>query len=185
MKMNGKWAGWKISATVAVSVLVLADVVLCFVLWQMARQGPSEMAARRNQLARTAQQLQADVARGERIRASLPQVGKDCEEFYKDSFLDSRTVYSTVNSDISAIAAKSGVKATNFTFQPKPVPNRSVSELDINMSVEGDYPSLLKFVNGIERSKNFYFLNQLQLAEGSANAVRLQLDLHTYYRTQG
>jgi Tfp pilus assembly protein PilO len=185
MKIKGKWASWKIGATVGVSLLVLADIVLCVVLWQMARQGPAEMATRRDQLARTAQQLQADVARGQRIRASLPQVGKDCDEFYKNSFLDSRTVYSTVNSDISAIAAKSGVKATDFAFKPKPVPNRSVSELDINMTVQGDYPSLLKFVNGIERSKNFYFLNQLQLAEGSTNGVRLQIDLHTYYRTEG
>ncbi|HEY6467337.1 MAG TPA: hypothetical protein VIY69_15165 [Candidatus Acidoferrales bacterium] len=183
MKTKGNSAGWKIGAAASISVIVLADIVLAFVLWQMGREGTAQMVMRRNQLAHTAQQLDADVERGQKIKASLPQVGKDCDEFYKDSFIDSRTVYSTVDSDISALSMKSGVKTTGRTFKATAVANRGVSELDISMSVEGDYPSLLKFVNGIERSKNFYFLTQLQLAAGSANGIRLQLDLHTYFRT--
>lgn len=183
MKSKGKWAGWKIGAAASISVIVLADIVLGFVLWQMGREGAAQMIMRRNQLARTAQQLDADVQRGERIKASLPRVGKDCDEFYEDSFIDSRTVYSTVDADITALSTKSGVKTTGRTFKPTPVPNRAVSELDISMTVDGDYPSLLKFVNGIERSKNFYFLTQLQLGGGAGNTIRLQLDLHTYFRT--
>ena len=182
--MSGKWTGWKIGAAAAVGVIVLADIALCFVLWQMGREGSAQMIMQRNQLAYRAQQFEADVARGKRIRASLPQVGRDCDDFYKNSFLDSKTVYSTVDSDITALASKAGVKTTVLTFKPMPVPNRSVSQLDISMGVDGDYSALLKFINGLERSKNFYFLTQLQLGEGSAaNAIRLQLNLHTYFRT--
>jgi hypothetical protein len=183
MKIRGKWAGWKIGIAAGVSAIVLADVLLAIVLWQMGREGTAQMVLRRNQLAHTAQQLDTDVERGKRIQASLPQVGKDCDEFYKDSFVDAKNVYSTVDSDISGLSTKSGVKTTGLTFKATPVPSRGVSELDISMTVDGDYPSLLKFVNGIERSKNFYFLTQLQLAEAAANGIRLQLDLHTYFRT--
>lgn len=183
MKIKGKWAAWKTSVAASISVIVLADIVLAFVLWQMGREGTAQMIMRRNQLAHTAQQLDADVERGKRIEASLPQVGKDCDEFYKDSFIDYRTVYSTVDSDIAALATRSGVKTGGHTFKATPVANRGVSELDITMTVDGDYPSLLKFVNGIERSKNFYFLTQLQLSGGVGNSIRLQLDLHTYFRT--
>jgi hypothetical protein len=87
-----------------------------------------------------------------------------------------------VDSDIGAIASKAGVKTTGFRFKQSDVPNRNVAELDINTAVDGDYQSLLKFINGIERSKNFYFLNQLQLAAAGPNGIRLQLELHTYYR---
>lgn len=183
MKIKRKWAGWKIAAVASISVIILADILLAFVLWQTGREGTAQMVLRRNQLAHTAQQLQADVERGKRIKASLPQVGKDCDQFYKDSFVDSKKVYSTVDSDITGLSTKSGVKTTGLTFKAVPVSNRGVSELDISMTVDGDYPSLLKFVNGIERSKNFYFLTQLQLAEAAGNAIRLQLDLHTYFRT--
>jgi hypothetical protein len=53
----------------------------------------------------------------------------------------------------------------------------------MGMTVEGPYPALLQFISGIERSKNFYFLNQLQLNAAGPNGIRLQLDLHTYFRT--
>lgn len=183
MKIRGKLATWKIGTIVGISVIVLADITLAFVLWQTGREGTAQMVLMRDQLAHNAQRLDADVERGKRIQTSLPEVGKDCDEFYKQSFVDSKTVYSTVDSDITALSAKSGVKTTGLTFKATPVPNRGVSELDVSMTVDGDYSSLLKFVNGIERSKNFYFLTELQLGEAAANAIRLQLDLHTYFRT--
>ena len=183
MKLTERWAAWKIGAAVAVGLIVLADIVLCVVLWQLAKEAPEDMAAQRNQLADTAAKLEKDDARGEKIRAELGQVGKSSDDFYQTSFMDSRSVYSTVDEDIATIATKAGVKTTGFTFHSTAIPNRNVSQLDITMTVDGDYPSLLQFVNGIERSKNFYFLNQLQLASGAANGIRLQVDLHTYYRT--
>jgi Tfp pilus assembly protein PilO len=183
MNMNKTWPRWKIGTVTFVGLIVLADIFFGMALWQAGREGPAEMALRRAQLARTAQELQADVERGQKIKASIPQVGKDCDDFYKSAFLDSRTVYSTVDSDITELASKTGVKTNGFTFKARPVPDRNASELDISMSVNGDYGSLLKFVNGIERSKNFYFLNQLELGEAAASGIRLQLVLHTYFRT--
>lgn len=183
MKTTKKWARWKIATVAVVSLIVLGDVFFGAALWQAGREGPAEMALRRAQLARTAQELQTDVERGQRIKASMPQVGKDCDDFYKTAFLDPRTVYSTVDSDIGELASKAGVKTNGLNFKSRPVPDRNVSELDISTTVNGDYASLLKFVNGIERSKNFYFLNQLELGESGANGIRLQLVLHTYVRT--
>lgn len=183
MKLRGKWPAWKVWIASGIGVLVLADVILCLVLWQMARQAPAEMATRRNQLAETAADLKRDNAHGEQIRAQLAQAGTESSKFYEDSFMDSKTVYSTVDSDIGAIAAKAGVKITGLQNHPTAVPNWNLSELDIGMTVEGPYPALLQFISGIERSTNFYFLNQLQLNSAGPNGIRLQLDLHTYFRT--
>jgi Tfp pilus assembly protein PilO len=185
MNLAKKWPAWKIGTAVGVGSIVLADVVLCFVLWQMAREAPAEMASRRNELATTAAQLEADVSRVEKIRAELGQVGKGSDDFYNTTFLDAHTVYSTVDADIDAISAKSGVKTTGLNFKQTAVPDHNVTDLDISMTVDGDYPSLLQFVNGIEKSKNFYFLRQLQLGSAGPNGIRLQLDLHTYFRTAG
>ena len=44
---------------------------------------PSTLRAQRDLLATQAKLLKADVKRGEQIRASLPQVGKDCDAFYE------------------------------------------------------------------------------------------------------
>jgi hypothetical protein len=183
MRIGNGMARWKIWTAVGVGILLLADATLCFVLWQTSREAPEEMAMRRNHLAVTAQQLEADIARGEKIRSEMGQVGQNSQNFYQSTFLDQRTVYSTVDSDLASIAEKAHVKATTFQFKPTEVKNRNVTELDITTTVNGDYPSLLEFVNGLERSKNFYFLKQLQLNEAGPQGIRLQLDLHTYYRS--
>ena len=183
MKIGNGVARWKIWTGAGVGILLLADVLLCFVLWQTSREAPEEMAMHRDHLAVTARNLEADIARGEKIRSEMGQVGQNSQSFYQSTFLDERTVYSTVDSDITSLASKAGVKATTRQFKPTVVPNRNVTELDITTTVNGDYPSLLQFVNGIERSKNFYFLKQLQLNEAGPQGVRLQLDLHAYYRS--
>jgi hypothetical protein len=41
----------------------------------------------------------------------------------------------------------------------------------------------VRFINGLERSKNFYVLDGLSLAAGSGGNLRLNLRLRTYFRT--
>jgi Tfp pilus assembly protein PilO len=183
MKIGKGLARWKIWTAVGVGILLLADAALCLVLWQTSREAPEEMEMHRAHLEVTAKNLETDIVRGEKIRSEMSQVGQSSQDFYQTTFLDQRTVYSTVDSDMVSIAAKAGVKATTFQFKPTVVANRNVTELDITTTVNGDYPSLLQFVNGIERSKNFYFLKQLQLSEAGPQGIRLQLELHTYYRS--
>ena len=180
MKVN--WPTWKIAAAAVVALLLLADCGLGVFLWQTSREAPEQLAANRDRLAAEAKLLDADVARGQKIRASLTKVGKDCDSFYQTSFLSSGKVYSAIDSDIADIAAKSGVKTSGFNFKRTDIKERGVAELAIDTAVEGDYSSLLKFINGIERSKNFYFLNGLQLGSAGPGGIRLQLELHTYFR---
>ena len=50
-------------------------------------------------------------------------------------------------------------------------------------SVDGDYPAIIQFINGLERSKYFYLLNNLQLDTSNLGGIRLRLELRTYFRT--
>ena len=181
MKMTSH--SWKQWAGTAVAVLLLADAGLAVFLWQTARQGPEEMRAERDRLALQSRLLKADIARGERIRTSLPQVGKDCESFYRQSFLDPITGYSDIETDLDSIASKAGVKTTGFSFKQKEVKDRGVMEIAITTSVAADYPAIIEFIHGLERSKYFYLLDAVQLNSAAAGGIQLQLGLHTYFRT--
>ena len=119
--MSGKWQSWKKWTGVALGLLLLADIALAGYLWQLNRQGPEELRAQRDRLATQAKLLKADVARGEKIRASLPQVKKSCDAFYNQSFLDRITGYSDIETDLDSIAAKAGVKTSGFSFKQKEV----------------------------------------------------------------
>ena len=177
-----KWQTWKKWTGAALALLLAADIGLGVFLWETSREAPGEMRAERDRLVDQERLLKADVERGNKIRASLPQVGRDCQKFYQQSFLDNAIGYSSIESDLGAIAAKAGLKTSGFSFSREDIKDRGVTEMTITTSVDGNYPSVIEFINGLERSKNFYLLNNLSLTSASAGGIKLQLELHTYFR---
>jgi hypothetical protein len=59
---------------------------------------------------------------------------------------------------------------------------RDIVEVGISATVEGDYASLVRLVNGLERSPNFYLLDAMALSSTSGGLIRLNLELRTYFR---
>lgn len=183
--MNTKrpWNTWKKLILCALGVLLFADLALVFILWQSTREGVDSMRAQRSRLQIEAKLLKADVARGDAIRASLPKVGKDCDVFFHDAFLSSAGGYSAIEEDLGTIATKAGLRTSSIAFTQKEVKDRGVTLVTIIDSVNGNYSSIIQFINGLERSKYFYLLNDLHLDSASAGDIRLHLELRTYFRT--
>ena len=167
----------------ALAALLAMDAGLLYVRWQGSHEAPYEMRAQRDRLQAQAKLLRADVQRGEKIRASLSQVGKDCDSFYHENFLDPKSGYSDIESDLGSIAQKSGLKTSAITFKEKALKDHGVTEIGISTSVEGSYASIIQFISGLERSKNFYLLNDLRLDSVTTGGIRLRLELQTYFRT--
>jgi len=181
--MKLTWRQWKIWVGAALGLVLGADLALAGFLWRASYEQPEALRRERDRLALQAKKLHADVERGDRIRASLPDAGRQCDAFYLQSFLDSTTGYSRIEADLGDIAAKSGVKISGHTFRQKSVKDRGVTEIQISMDLDAEYPAVFAFINGLERSKNFYLLDSLHLTSATTGGLRLDLDLHTYFRT--
>lgn len=181
--MNSSWQTWKKWTCAALALLLAADVALGVFLVRSSREAPDEMRAQRDRLAVQSRLLKADVERGDKIRASLPQVGRDCQNFYQRSFLDATSGYSSIETDLGSIADKAGLKTSGFSFKQEEIKDRGVTEMTITTSVDGNYAAVIEFINGLERSKNFYLLNNLSLNSATSGEIKLQLELHTYFRT--
>jgi Type II secretion system (T2SS), protein M subtype b len=177
------WPAWKKGIASALLLLVAADLALVVVLWQIGQNGPRAMRARIVRLTEQAKLMRADVERGERIRAALPEAGQQCNAFYDKAFFDSTTGYSQIEADLNSISKDAGVQTSGLKFKQKQVKGRGVMEVDVSTKVTADYPSLIRFINGLERSQDFYLLDGLALHSANAGMVDLDLDLHTYFRT--
>jgi Type II secretion system (T2SS), protein M subtype b len=183
MTLKIAWQSWKIWVGAALGLVLVLDLALAGYLWHASFEQPQALRVQRDALALQAKKLRADVDRGGKIRALLPQAGKDCDTFYQESFLDSLTGYSRIEADLGDIASKSGVKIAGYTFKQKEVKDRGVTEIQMTMNLDADYPAIIQFINGLERSKNFYLLDGLHLTSVSTGSIRLDLDLHTFFRT--
>lgn len=172
---------WKRAVRLALGVVLLLDLGLLIYLWR-AGAVPAAQAEERAALRLLHEQLGSDVRRAQTIRASLPAVQRDCDTFFSEQFLDAARGYSAVVADLGAIARRAGVTASGVRFSQREIEARGVVEVTVDAVAEGDYGSLVRFINGIERSENFYLLESLALGSTAAGRIKLNLGLKTYFR---
>ena len=183
MSATSTWTITKRLTAGALALLLAADIGLVVFLWRNSQQSPAEVRAQLDRLSLQAKLRRAEDARGDKIRASLSQVGTDCDNFYHDTFLDKASGYSALDADLGSIAAKAGLHMSGTNYKEAEVKGRGVTEISISTGVEGSYSSIIQFINGLEQSKNFYLLNDLHLTSAKAGAIKLELALRTYFRS--
>ena len=173
---------WKRWVRAALVLVLAADALLLYANWSSTDASSREAAAQLVPL-RTEEQLQrADVDRVAGIRGRLSEVQRNASKFYGDEFLATDTGYSTIVGDLNRISKNAGLRATNVSFKERLLEARRVTEVTLSATVEGDYVSLVRFINGLERSENFYLLDSLTLASATGGSIKLNLQLRTYFR---
>jgi Tfp pilus assembly protein PilO len=168
---------------VILGIVVAADIVLAGVNWQMAEANRTPQAEL-NALKRQHALMAADVTRAETIRTTLPEIEQQRDTFFKQNFRPIASGYSSVISDFGTLSRGAGLQAENLNFHQHEADKRGVTEVDISAVVNGDYSSVVRFVNDLEHSDTFYVLDGLSLASsGSGGQLRLNLQLRTYFRS--
>jgi type IV pilus assembly protein PilO len=167
-----------------VALLVLADVALGFYSWHLASSPHTpQHIFEQQELQR--KMLQGDIDRAQKIRNDMPNIKKDCDEFER-SLSPASSGYSSVTSDLGGIARKSGSRLDDLSFRPTKIENRGTTEVLIDATVSGDYRSIMRFLNGVQRSTT-YEVDTLSLAsennQGNSGGLRISLHLKTYFRT--
>jgi len=167
----------------AIGVGLLLDVALAVVSWKLAtaRHTPSQELVK---LSSDVKDLRADLDRVSRIRKDMPGVQQDCDRFERS--LPAKTGgYSVLLGNLDSLAGKAGLQTEDVSFKQEDVAGRGLTEVEVTATVTGDYPSVVRLINGMQRSGDFYILDELELASGVQNspgAVRVKLHLRAYFR---
>jgi len=166
---------------VVLGVVVAIDIALAGISWQMAdaRRAPQ---AELNTLKRQHALVAADIARAETIRKQMPQVEQQCDSFFKQNFRPIGSGYSSIVSDLGSLSSNAGIQTENLNFHQHEADKRGVTEVDISGVIDGDYSSVVRFINDLQHSDTFYVLDGLSLASGSGGQLKLNLQLRTYFR---
>lgn len=173
---------WKLGVKIALACLLVLDGALIFANIRIASAAPQSQAQERNRLAQKEKLLAADVAKGQAVEKHLPDVGKECNVFYQRSLLPESSGYSTVISDLGQMGKDAGVQISGTGYHETAVKDRGLSEVQISAAVQGDYQSVIRFINSLEHSPRFYVLDGLALASETSGAIKLNVTLRTYFR---
>lgn len=176
---NKQWKKW---VRVGLAVVLVLDVLLLYANWRAQGAGPRQQVAQRDRLREEEKLFGADMRRVAAIRDRLSDVQHEAGRFYADEFLSAASGYSTVTADLGKISTSAGLRASNLAFKERPLDSRGVTEITVSATVEGEYVNLVRFINGLERSENFYLLESLSLASSTGGNIKLNLQLRTYFR---
>lgn len=169
----------------ALALLLLADGALAYYGMKLAvpRDTREQALATQN---RELALVKADIERAKKIQRTMPEILKRFDDF-EGTLLPASKGYSVLSQEMDEYAKESHVLVDDVKFHEKEVAGRSLSEVVIESTVDGDYNGIVVFLNHLQRSKNVYIIdglavetqNQTQAPQGS---LRVSLHLRTYFR---
>ena len=166
----------------ALIVILAADALLVAAQWRM-NGSPHVQIEDLNRLASLEKQYRADNTRLERFKTELPGDEKQWDQFFTTHFHPAGAGYSAISEDLGGLSRAAGLRSDSISFHQHAPDTRGLMQVDIATAVEGDYDSLVQFLNKLEHSENFYVLDSLALASSNGGKIRLNVQLRTYFRT--
>jgi len=167
------------------AVLLVADGAFAYFNLRM-----SEPRADR-ELALTAEAHQvalvkSDVERARKIREKLPQTLKDFDQF-ESTFLATSKGYSVLAQEMDDYARDTHLMLDDVRFHEREVTGRNLTELTVESRVSGDYSGIVHFLNHLQRSKNVFIVDALDVetdnsGQGPVGVLRVNLRMRTYFR---
>lgn len=173
--------GWMspLNAHITVAVLLLLAclwlaVQLLLVKSIGSTQGQDAVAAA--QTRQMASELAARPLRG--LDAKLATSADQARHFY-----DSRLPYgyADVASELGNLRQKTGVRLSRVQYV-QAAPINGLTEIRIDAAVSGEYRPLALFINGLERDRMFFLIQNITLNGQQNGVVNLRIRLTTYLR---
>jgi len=89
--------------------------------------------------------------------------------------------YSVIANRIGELALKGPVRLTRVQYSQGPA-GPDLTEISLDASLSGDYPQIMRFINGVERDQNFFVIRTLGLTGQQGGLVNLRVRISTWLR---
>lgn len=89
--------------------------------------------------------------------------------------------YSSIDRRIGELGVNSGVRLSRVQYSQGP-PGSDLTEISMDAGITGDYPQIMRFVNGLERDQTFFVIRAMALTGQQGGMVNLRLRVSTWLR---
>ncbi len=159
------------------AVLVLYLFVHIIIVWQ-ALSARDDNAIYQQSVALRSAQIAAQPLRG--LDQKLVKSTADADTFYAASLPYG---YSEVAAELGVLTKKTNVHLGQVHYVQANVPGISaLTEVKMDAIISGDYRPIVQFINDVERDKQFFVINGINLTGQQTGQVNLRLRMTTYLR---
>ena len=89
--------------------------------------------------------------------------------------------YSSIATGIGDMEVKSGVRLSRVQYT-QGLPGAHLTEISMDAGISGDYPQIMRFVNGMERDQTFFVIRAMTLTGQQGGTVNLRLRVSSWMR---
>lgn len=162
---------------IAIAAMVAADLLAVGLLFSplvgSAESRRINMAELSMELQRKTREVQPLVGLDKKMVVAKSQIG----QFYQDRFAKRD---SDLTTELGKLASANGVRIMQAKYKQEDPTGAGVVSVEIEGNFSGDYLQLIRFINAIERSKQFFAVDSISLAGESAGPVKLDVKMHSF-----
>lgn len=166
-----------------VIILILAAAIAGLMYFLMGAPGRTPEARQRQmqELELEQKALETNVANLRDLTVRVQSATKASQEFAAGNFLGRTNAFSTMIKDLEEMAVESDLRPSNVNFDLKDESNElGWTGISVQLSLEGEYPDLVRFINRVEKSDIFWIIRGLDVAGDPETGLRLNVTAETY-----
>jgi type IV pilus assembly protein PilO len=100
------------------------------------------------------------------------------DDFYQERIPPN---YSSIDARIGELQVGSGVRLSRVQYT-QGASGFALTEITLDASISGNYPAIMRFINGIERDPMFFIIRSMSLTGQQGGLVNLRLRVSTWLR---
>lgn len=161
----------------ALAILVLYLLIHMIFVWQ-ALSARDDSAMYKQSVAMRSAEIAAQPLRG--LDTKLAKSTEDADKFYAARLPYG---YAEVAGELGVLTKKANVHLGQVHYTQAVVPGVSaLTEVRMDAIISGDYRPVVQFINAVERDKQFFVINGINLTGQQTGQVNLRLRMTTYLR---
>jgi type IV pilus assembly protein PilO len=181
---NIQWKDPRIVLRVILGVLLAANLAAAVIAFKPFGGSADDLRRERAQLQQQLTALRTQVDKSKKLVEKVEAARIADEDFMQKYVTDRQVVTSTIQGELVNIAENSGVVLQPTSIGLEPVEGSdTLFKMTLNAGCQGNYASLAKFINLMDRSQRFLIIESLSatpLQAGDKLNVTLKVD--TYIR---
>ena len=113
------------------------------------------------------------------LREKVKTANGQIAEFYKKRFAGQQ---SQIVTEFDKLAATNGVAVEQTKYKVLEDETRRLHPVEIEADLTGNYVSLAKFINALERDDMFFIISSISLGGEQKGPIKLQMKLQSYLK---
>jgi len=166
---------WHYIGVTVLSVIVLGLAIRLGLDWSATSSSSTDALANR-QIELKTLEVQTAPLRG--LDQRVVESRKQIQEFYAQRIPAN---YSSIAVQVGELEVKSGVRLSGMQYT-QGATTGDLTEISLDARISGEYQQIMRFVNGLERSKTFFIIRAMAFTGQQGGLVNLRLRVSTWLR---